>query len=226
MKIHSTFVIIVMIITVLLTFAISKSMAAETNKKRWGITTKEPVENKTENQKPSNEKKKTENTTEQIKPEPAQPNDDEAKKSAQKDESDGSPLEKDKKPSAKETQSNKTGQQKKADIKNEDSLKIQWKNKKQKATCETHLGQLKERFLKARYYSIQGVPCGTAENARSFMETVDNCKRDCPEGFLKKHGYTTRIIRNLSWLEKLGTERCPDMNLPRKAADGQKELGN
>ena len=90
---------------------------------------------------------------------------------------------------------------------------IKWKNEAQKTECNAYLALLKESFLKARYYSIQGVPCGTAENARSFMTLIDNCKRDCPDGFLKKNGYTSRIIRNLSWLEKLGAERCPDMNV-------------
>jgi hypothetical protein len=89
---------------------------------------------------------------------------------------------------------------------------IKWKNEAQKTKCNAYLASLKESFLKARHYSIQGVPCGTAENARSFMTLIDNCKRDCPVGFLKKRGYTSRIIRNLSWLEKLGSERCPDMN--------------
>ena len=97
------------------------------------------------------------------------------------------------------------------DQKERESL-IKWKNEAQKTKCNGYLTSLKESFLKARYYSIQGVPCGTAEHARSFMTLIDQCNRDCPDEFLKKNGYTARIIRNLSWLEKLGSERCPDMN--------------
>ncbi len=90
---------------------------------------------------------------------------------------------------------------------------INWKNEAQKTTCNEYLTALKESFLKARYYSIQGVPCGTAEHARSFMTLIEQCKQDCPDKFLKENGYTARIIRNLSWLEKLGSERCPEKDL-------------
>ncbi len=89
---------------------------------------------------------------------------------------------------------------------------IKWKNEAQKTRCNGYLASLKETFLKARYYSIQGVPCRTAENAQSFMTLIEHCKRDCPDGLLEKQGYTSRIVRNLRWLNKLGTERCPDMN--------------
>jgi hypothetical protein len=59
------------------------------------------------------------------------------------------------------------------------------------------------------------------------MTLVENCKQDCPDGFLKKNGYTSRIIRNLSWLEKLGAERCPDMNisLPQTHTDAHRHQG-
>ena len=90
---------------------------------------------------------------------------------------------------------------------------INWKNEAQKTKCNEYLTSLKESFLKARYYSIQGVPCGTAEHARSFMTLIEQCKHDCPDKFLKENGYTARIIRNLSWLEKLGSERCPEKDL-------------
>ena len=98
---------------------------------------------------------------------------------------------------------------------------IKWENERQKTKCNEYLASLKELFLKARYYSIQGVPCGTGENARKFMSQIDQCRRDCPDGFLRRSGYTKRIIRNLSWLEKLGAERCPDMdkNLPQTYTD-------
>ena len=85
---------------------------------------------------------------------------------------------------------------------------IEWEDEAQKSRCSAYLAGLKDAFLKARYFSIQGIPCSTAENARAFMNLIDTCKNECPAGFLKNNGYTSRVIRNLSWLEKLGTDRC------------------
>lgn len=85
---------------------------------------------------------------------------------------------------------------------------LPWKNENQKARCEAYLGQMRENFLKARYHSIQGDSCNTAGYSRAFLSLVEICKRECPEGFLEKSGYTTRIIRNLNSLEELGTKRC------------------
>jgi hypothetical protein len=85
---------------------------------------------------------------------------------------------------------------------------LPWKNENQKARCEAYLGQMRENFLKARYHSIQGDSCNTAGYSRAFLSLVEICKRECPEGFLERSGYTTRIIRNLNSLEELGTKRC------------------
>ncbi len=85
---------------------------------------------------------------------------------------------------------------------------IKWKNKAQKAWCESGLKQLKERFLQARYYSIQGDPCRTAKYAKVFLGLVDDCKGSCPEGFLEQNGYRDSIIENLDLLYELGTKRC------------------
>ena len=97
--------------------------------------------------------------------------------------------------------------------------RIKWKDEKQKIKCEAYLGELKENFLKARHYSIQGEPCGTAEYSQNFLKAVEKCKQDCPKDFLAQKGYTKRIVRNLSWLKKLGTERCPEMNSNAKSLE-------
>ena len=97
MKIPSPVVIIVISFMFFSTIGVPEATAGETNKKRWGITTKEPVEDKTENQKASNKKEKTENISKQIKHEPEKTTSDEAKVANQKGESDGNALEKDKK---------------------------------------------------------------------------------------------------------------------------------
>lgn len=85
---------------------------------------------------------------------------------------------------------------------------IKWKDMKQKSRCESYSAQLKQSFLRARYYSIQGDHCSTAEHAKTFLGLVGTCQRDCPQGFLGKCGYDDRIIRNLNLLYKLGTEQC------------------
>lgn len=85
---------------------------------------------------------------------------------------------------------------------------IKWENKEQKARCEPYIGQLKDNFLKARYYSIQGDPCGTARYAKEFMKLVEKCEGECPEDFLEKRGYDDRVIKNLNTLYNLGTDGC------------------
>ena len=210
---------------------ISADQSPGGNNNRWGITTKEPVEddedvkNKTEeidldlqNKRKDNlqDKKKLGRDEDQGNTEAKEKDVSGIKSQTKKPKSVGE------KPSGKK-QSDTIVPGKTKDIVKKESggmsknqkkkeALIKWKNETQKTKCNAYLASLKDSFLKARYYSIQGVPCGTAENARSFMTLVDNCKQDCPDGFLKKNGYTSRIIRNLSWLEKLGSERCPELS--------------
>ena len=202
------------------------------NANRWGITTKEPVEDE------EDVKDKIEEIDIDTQNKRNDSHQDKEKPGRKEDQGDAVAVDKDVTGPKNQTHENKSVEKKSAEERPSDTLApgktkdivekepgeksnkpkktealIKWKNEAQKTQCNTYLTSLKESFLKARYYSIQGVPCGTAENARSFMTLIDNCKRDCPDGFLKKHGYTSRIIRNLSWLEKLGSERCPDMNI-------------
>jgi hypothetical protein len=83
-----------------------------------------------------------------------------------------------------------------------------WKDQEQKKKCDTYLGRVKEQFLHARYYSIQGDPCTSADHARKFMDLVEKCEQECPEDFLQKIGYTQQIVRNLRLLNELGTKKC------------------
>ena len=204
-----------------------------TGTRRWGITPKEPLAD--EEKENGNKAKKKPDASEAIQNE-GLPND-------KKTTSGESPLEKET-PAEKKTEHQVSGQKPKAggakgkadpstgksDTKIPESTKtkpenqkqverIKWKDEKQKIKCEAYLGELKENFLKARHYSIQGQACGTAEYSRKFLKTVDRCKQDCPQNFLAQKGYTKRIVRNLSWLEKLGAERCPEMDSEVKSVE-------
>ena len=85
---------------------------------------------------------------------------------------------------------------------------IVWSSKAQETTCSKYLKQVKESFLNARYYSIKGDACKTAEYSKAFNRVVDLCDKDCPQGFLNTSGYPDKTIRNLKRLEELGTKRC------------------
>lgn len=85
---------------------------------------------------------------------------------------------------------------------------VQWKDDEQKSRCESHLARLKECFVRARYHSIQGDSCMTAEHARLFLEVLETCRMECPPGLVERNGYNKKIVRNLNWLYKLGKERC------------------
>ena len=202
--------------------AISADPPSAKNDKRWGITTKEPVveEEDTKDEVVGKDVDVLDNRKDNLHDQKKMPDREEdpgAKASKKNDVSGAENQKKETKSVEKKSAPGKTedinikkaGEKSKEPKENEALIK--WKNEAQKTRCNGYLASLKETFLKARYYSIQGVPCGTAENARSFMTLIEKCKRDCPDGLLKKNGYTSRIIRNLSWLEKLGAERCPDM---------------
>ena len=85
---------------------------------------------------------------------------------------------------------------------------IDWASEGQKKVCDGYLEDLRSLFLKTRHYSIQGASCDTAESAAAFLDSMETCQRNCPEGLLEHSGYTDRIIRNIRYLEKLGNDRC------------------
>ena len=210
--------------------AVAADPSPKEGNKRWGITTKEPVVEEEDIKEEVEENDADEQNTHKDNlhdKKMIDRGDDQGDADAEEKDVSGANKTKEDRSvdgkSAKESQTdpitpskiegidkNKAGKTSK-EQKEREALII-WKNEVQKTKCKGYLVSLKESFLKARYYSIQGVPCGTAKHARSFMTLIEQCKRDCPDEFLKKNGYTARIIRNLSWLEKLGSERCPEMS--------------
>jgi cytoskeletal protein RodZ len=193
-----------------------QAIAAESENKRWGIVTKKPIDH---NDTLSKESEKT--TDSSIKPasDPALkqelPENREPKASNKINATDdsGSSSQKvtDIKADETEPADNKQPSQKpKSDQKSA-------KPKKEKI-CTNYLDQLQDQFLKTRHYSIQGVPCQTAENAEAFLQLAEKCNSECPEGLLEKSGYTSRIMRNIQFLEKLGNDRCGDTQSVKKTA--------
>ena len=84
-----------------------------------------------------------------------------------------------------------------------------WQSPEQAHICGEMLDALDDSFRKAQYYSIQGDSCRTAEEASRFLDLVERCRVECPEGFLGQNELKPEIIRNLSVLKRLGEERCP-----------------
>ena len=184
---------------------------------RWGITTHQSEEDKADKQQTMGQKETLEeiNKKSTSKPElPVAPNE---KSSNQKDDIGVSASD------AKESKNPKTGKpdaypdrpwiikeehMKQGIAPGEKSRAVKWENEAQQRRCEAKLKQIKEDFLRARYYSTKGDFCRTASHAKSFLGIVEDCKHECPEKYLENHGYTNRIIRNLSWLEELGSRQC------------------
>lgn len=86
---------------------------------------------------------------------------------------------------------------------------FKWKDEAQKAKCEAFKDKIREAFVQARHFSIQGDACKTAEHARNFMTLVDACKGECTAEYLNHLGYNDRIVRNIGDLQKAGARRCP-----------------
>ncbi len=88
-----------------------------------------------------------------------------------------------------------------------------WQNEAQEARCTALVAALRSAFANARYYSIRGDACRTAQHASRFLETAEACRKDCPQWYLERSGYTKRITRNVSILLKLGEKRCKDWDV-------------
>jgi len=83
-----------------------------------------------------------------------------------------------------------------------------WSSREQESRCEEYIKGLKDSFSKTRLSSVHGDACSTARHARVFMDLVQQCSNDCPEGYAKSKGYSARIIQNVSVLHELGEKRC------------------
>ncbi|MEJ5375940.1 MAG: hypothetical protein WHX93_05130 [bacterium] len=85
---------------------------------------------------------------------------------------------------------------------------LKWKDEEQKKSCEAKARQIKEHFIKAREFSIQGDSCSSQEQALSFTRKFEELKKECPEGFAEQAGLTPKVVRNVRTLHSLGKERC------------------
>lgn len=83
-----------------------------------------------------------------------------------------------------------------------------WADNEQKIRCESYATALRETFGKARQFSIGGDACSTAHHAKSFMNLIEQCSKECPEGYAESKGYSMQIIRNVDVLRELGEKRC------------------
>lgn len=93
----------------------------------------------------------------------------------------------------------------------EKSLKgaaLKWKDEKQKISCETKAREIREHFLRAREFSIQGDSCSSEQEARRFGEKLEELKKSCPTGFPEQAGFTPKVVKNIRTLQALGKERC------------------
>jgi hypothetical protein len=79
---------------------------------------------------------------------------------------------------------------------------------RQKDVCDGHLRQLRELFLKTRKHASRRAHCETADNGAAFLEVIETCRRDCPPQLLEQNGYSSRVIRYITALHKIGEERC------------------
>jgi len=99
---------------------------------------------------------------------------------------------------------------------------LKWQSKAQEAGCQAKAKSMGDAFARARFYSIQGDRCKTAQYAASFLETADICQQQCPKGFLERNGYNEQILRNMHQLKVLGTESC----LGKKKPSAVKKTAN
>ncbi|MGQ9857444.1 MAG: efflux RND transporter permease subunit [Thermodesulfobacteriota bacterium] len=85
---------------------------------------------------------------------------------------------------------------------------LKWKDQEQKKDCEMMVRQVREHFLKAREFSIQGDSCSSEEEAGNFAVKLQKLKKNCPKGFVEQSGFTSKVVRNVKTLHSLGKERC------------------
>ena len=202
---------------------------------RWGIVTKKPANDKASSTDETENVKGTSGATYPVTTAPSgnPPNQVPPETKKETDKSDSldreSDLTGDKSKQSSESASanspspgeNKAKQNPAAPDKPQTTLKeIKWTSEAQKTSCQNYMQQLREKFLKARHYSIQGAACETADHAAVFLQLVGKCEKECPKGLLESRGYTSRIVRNITFLEKLGNDRCsgtlPETNAATK----------
>ena len=89
-------------------------------------------------------------------------------------------------------------------------IEVKWESEDQERRCSSLIETMRNAFTGARYHSIRGDACRTARFSSMFLNEAEACRKECPEGFLERNGYTERIVRNVSVLLELGRKRCMD----------------
>ncbi len=85
---------------------------------------------------------------------------------------------------------------------------LKWDGQSQQTQCAKYERELSAHFDQARYYSIQGDRCKTAQYAHEFIEAAAICQSACPKDFLEYKGFSDEVLRNMHQLEALGKESC------------------
>ncbi|MCF8120647.1 MAG: hypothetical protein K9L83_10600 [Deltaproteobacteria bacterium] len=102
----------------------------------------------------------------------------------------------------------KTGKEHKPDIPKKKERPLKWANEAQQVKCDTYLTELRKSLGKARTSSVRGDTCATAKHAKLFLDKADQCKKECPDGFLESKGYSEKVMQNVSVLLELGKKAC------------------
>ena len=183
--------------------------------KRWGIVTDKPLNNDDTSTDEQSQNRMNPSTTAPDTQTQTKPQDEEVKSASKQNQKN---VDSDQLKSSgvkpPETSPGSTTSKTKKQVQTPKAIK--WDSEVQKETCTAYMKQLQDLFLKTRHYSIQGVPCQTAENAEAFLQLSDKCNSECPAGLIERSGYTSRIMRNIQFLKKLGNDRCEDTQSVKK----------
>lgn len=105
-------------------------------------------------------------------------------------------------------------------------LQTAWSGKEQKSQCEAYIARLRESYSNVRHYSIHGDSCSTARHARIFLDLIEQCTKECPEGYSGSKGYSAQIIRNVDVLHELGQKRCLQAVTESRAGESESKARN
>lgn len=85
---------------------------------------------------------------------------------------------------------------------------VKWATEAQKEQCEEIKDRLRRIFQNVRYYSVRGDGCNTARYSETFLATIEEADRRCPEGLMEQIGYSEIVVDNVRTLLELGNKRC------------------
>jgi hypothetical protein len=84
-----------------------------------------------------------------------------------------------------------------------------WDGKDPQARCEGYLPRLKDAYGQTMASSFRNAGCSTVRSANAFLDLVETCKEECPDGFLESRGYSRRAIYKVYAQGEIGRKRCP-----------------